>query len=130
MSGSLTELRQRVLCHLPLLNLGLGANSFDVAEAFEMPGVRVGFGWNRGEPPPLLRGILTDRLATTDNKFEPVCRGSRGEVLLVAFAAQGPGMQQWSAPCAAARAAGVQLDCLYLADPSNSYSVNGGGVRY
>eukprot|EP00966_Prymnesium_polylepis_P102387 2371932-Prymnesium_polylepis.1 len=28
---------------------------------------------------------------------------------------------QWVAPCAAARAAGVALDTLYVADPSNSY---------
>ena len=30
-------------------------------------------------------------------------------------------MQQWHAPCAAVRAAGVQLDTLYVADPSNSF---------
>jgi len=30
-------------------------------------------------------------------------------------------MQQWAAPCSAVRAAGVALDALYLADPSNSY---------
>jgi hypothetical protein len=43
-------------------------------------------------------------------------------VLLVAFAAQGPGMQQWQAAAAAPlRAAGASLDVLYLADPSNSY---------
>ena len=43
-------------------------------------------------------------------------------MLLVAFAAQGPGMQQWQAAAAAPlRAAGASLDALYLADPSNSY---------
>ena len=47
--------------------------------------------------------------------------GHRAELLLVAFAAQGAGMQQWVAPCAATRAAGMQLDALYVADPSNSY---------
>ena len=30
-------------------------------------------------------------------------------------------MQQWHAPCAAVRAAGLLLDTLYLADPSNSF---------
>ena len=83
--------------------------------------MRVGFGWNRGQPPPSLLGVLTDRVAVVDHRFEPACRGVRGEALLVAFAAQGPGLQQWVAPCSAARAAGVQLDTLYLADPSNSY---------
>ena len=30
-------------------------------------------------------------------------------------------MQQWAVPAAAARASGVPLDVLYLADPSNAY---------
>ncbi|EOD05436.1 Hypothetical protein EMIHUDRAFT_448659 [Emiliania huxleyi CCMP1516] len=96
---------------------------------------RIGLGWNRGTPPAALRDVLTDRLATTDHFFEPMAAGVRGDVLLVAFAAQGPGMQQWAAPCAAARAAGVAVDALYLADPSNSYYLQDpaggwGGVRY
>ena len=45
----------------------------------------------------------------------------RGDLLLLAFSAQGPGMQQWHAPCAAVRAAGLLLDTLYIADPSNSF---------
>jgi len=44
-----------------------------------------------------------------------------GDLLLVAFSAQGPGMQQWHAPVAALRAAGLRVDALYLADPSNSF---------
>ena len=118
---NLAELRERVLRHLPLLNLGLGANQFDLKEAFEWPGTRVGLGWNRGTPPSQLAGTLNDRLALVDHHFEPACVGHRAPVLLVAFAAQGPGMQQWQVPCAAARAAGGPLDVLYLADPSNSY---------
>eukprot|EP00966_Prymnesium_polylepis_P297355 6870206-Prymnesium_polylepis.1 len=59
-----------------------------------MSPTRVGLGWNATPPPPPLRGVLTDRFATVDHKFEPACRGVRGEALLVAFAAQGPGMQQ------------------------------------
>ena len=121
--GTLAALHETVLRHLPLLNIGLGANDLDLSEGTsELPGVRLGLGWNRGaDPPPSLRGILTDRFATVDHLFDPSCKGVRGDVLLVAFAAQGPGMQQWVAPCAATRAAGVSLDALYLADPSNSY---------
>ena len=118
---NLAELRERVLRHLPLLNLGLGANQFDLSEAFEWPGTRVGLGWNGGTPPSQLAGTLNDRLALVDHLFEPACVGHRAPVLLVAFAAQGPGMQQWQVPCSAARAAGGPLDVLYLADPSNSY---------
>ena len=131
----LCSLRDRVLRHLPLLNLALGANRFDLAEAFELPGVRMGLGWNHGVVPTPLRGVLTDRFATADHLFEPACRGHRAPILLVAFAAQGPGMQQWAVPAAAARAAGAQLDALYVADPSNSYYLqdpSGGwrGVEY
>jgi hypothetical protein len=112
-----------LLRHLPLLNIGLGANSLDLDEGTcELPGVRLGLGWNRGAPPPpALRGILTDRFATVDHLFDPASKGTRGDVLLVAFAAQGPGMQQWVAPLSATRQAGVALDALYVADPSNSY---------
>ena len=83
--------------------------------------MRVGLAWNVSEPPVEMRGVLTDRAATVDHLFDPVCRGHRAEVLMVAFAAQGAGMQQWVAPCSATRAAGVAVDALYLADPSNSY---------
>eukprot|EP01046_Picozoa_sp_COSAG06_P015786 COSAG06_NODE_1023_length_11042_cov_2.398337_1_plen_2013_part_00 len=117
----LTALRERVLRHLPLLNLGLGANCFDLAEAFEQPGTRVGLAWNHGEPPASLRGVLTDHFATVDHLYDPASKDERGEILLVAFAAQGPGMQQWASPTAAIRAAGLSIDTLYLADPSNSY---------
>lgn len=120
--GSLTTLRERILRHLPLQNLALGCNALDLSEAFGMDDVRIGLGWNRGEPPEALRGALTDRLGLVDHLFEPLCKdGRRADVLLVAFAAQGPGMLQWAVPCAAARAAGVSIDALYLADPSNSY---------
>ena len=51
------------------------------------PGVRLGLGWNRGAPPPLLRGLLTDRLATTDHLFDPACSGgTRSDVRLAATA--------------------------------------------
>ena len=119
--GSIGALHAKVLKHLPLLNIGLGANLLELSTAFELPGVRLGLGWNVGSPPPSLQRALTDRFATVDHLFDPLCRGCRGDVLLVAFAAQGPGMQQWVAPCSATRAAGVALDALYLADPSNSY---------
>ena len=109
------------MCSLRRPRLPTGANRFDLKEAFEWPGTRVGFGWNRGTPPSQLAGTLNDRLALVDHHFEPACVGHRAPVLLVAFAAQGPGMQQWQVPCAAARAAGGPLDVLYLADPSNSY---------
>ena len=122
LSGSLAALRTRVLDHLPLQNLALGANRFDLAEAFALADVRVGLGWNLGTPPPSLAGLLTDRFGIVDQLFEPMSGGGRrADVLLVAFAAQGPGMLQWAVPVAAARAAGVSLDALYLADPSNSY---------
>ena len=131
----LSRLHERVLRHLPLLNLGLGCNRLDLSEAIEMPSVRLGLAWNAGTPPIPLQGVLTDRFATVDHSFEPACNGHRGDVLLVAFAAQGAGMQQWAAPCSATRAAGVALDALYLADPSNSYylqdpSCEYDGVRY
>ena len=51
-------------------------------------------------------------------------------MLLVAFSAQGPGIQQWQAAALAPlRALGASLDALYLADPSNSYYLQdpGGG---
>ena len=51
-------------------------------------------------------------------------------MLLVAFSAQGPGIQQWQAAAVAPlRALGASLDALYLADPSNSYYLQdpGGG---
>ena len=51
-------------------------------------------------------------------------------MLLVAFSAQGPGIQQWQvAALAPLRALGASLDALYLADPSNSYYLQdpGGG---
>ena len=60
----------------------------------------------------------------------PCSRGTRGDVLLVAFSAQGPGIQQWQAAAVAPlRALGASLDALYLADPSNSYYLQdpGGG---
>ena len=51
-------------------------------------------------------------------------------MLLVAFSAQGPGIQQWQAAAVAPlRALGASLDALFLADPSNSYYLQdpGGG---
>ena len=130
----LRALRESTLRHLPLQNLGLGANCFELSEAFELPNARVGLGWNHGEAPTPLRG-LSMWLATTDHAFEAASAGSRGQLLCVAFAAQGPGMQQWLAPIASARSSGVLLDALYLADPSNSYYLqdpSGGwqGLRY
>lgn len=119
---NLEELRSRCFNHLPALgNLGLGANSFDSAEAFALPGVRVGLGWNAGVVPEQFRGVLNAQLATTDHVYEPAAKGAVGDVLVVAFAGQGVGNQQWASPCAAVRAAGIALDALYLADPSNSY---------
>ena len=126
----LSRLHERVLRHLPLLNLGLGCNKLDLSEAIEMPSVRLGLAWNAGTPPIPLQGVLTDRFATVDHSFEPACNGHRGDVLLVAFAAQGAGMQQWAAPCSATRAAGVALDALYLADPSNSYYLQDPSCEY
>lgn len=118
----LAELRETVIRHLPLSEgLGLGANRLGLTAAFELPGVRLGLAWNLGAPPAHLAERLTDHFGTTDHVFDPLVRGGRAALLLVAFAAQGAGMQQWAAPCAAARAAGVPLDALYLADPSNSY---------
>jgi hypothetical protein len=130
----LASLRERVLRHLPLQNLGLGNNRFDLSEAFELEGVRVGLGWNVGAPPPPLARFEM-WLATSDHAFEPACAGVRAQILVVAFSAQGPGMQQWIGPVTAARAAGVQLDALYVADPSNSYylqdpSGQWDGLRY
>ena len=122
---SLTVLRERVLTHLSLHNLGLGSNCFDLSEAFEQPGTRVGLAWNNGDPPAGLRGVLTDRFATTDHLYDAASKTARGELLLVAFAAQGPGMQQWASPTAAIRSAGLSIDTLYLADPSNSYYMCG-----
>jgi acyl-CoA synthetase (AMP-forming)/AMP-acid ligase II/Leucine-rich repeat (LRR) protein len=118
----LSLLKQRVLDHLPLTNAALGANSFDLREAFEQPSARLGLAWNRGEPPagPLC-GVFTDNFATVDHLYDPASPGSRGAVLMVAFAAEGAGMRQWASPCAAVRGAGLALDTLYLADPSNSY---------
>ena len=117
-----------MLCRLPLgEGVGLGANRFELAEAFELPGVRLGLGWNRGDPPENLRGVLTDRFGSTDHVFDAAIAARRAGLLLVGFAAQGAGMQQWAAPAAAARAAGVELDVLYLADPSNSYYLQGPG---
>ena len=118
--SGLATLREAVLRHLPLQNLALGSNRFDLAEGFLLPECRVGLGWNLGVPPPSLPA-LTDWFACTDHVFEAACEGVRGDLLLLAFSAQGPGMQQWHAPCAAVRAAGVQLDTLYVADPSNSF---------
>ena len=84
--------------------------------------MRVGLAWNDGTPPPQLAGKLTDRFSIVDHDFDAACRGTRSPVLLVAFAAQGPGMQQWGmAAVGPLRAAGVALDVLYLVDPSNSY---------
>ena len=96
------------------------------------PGVRLGLGWNRGAPPPPLRGLLTDRFATIDHLFDPACSGgTRSDVLLVAFSAQGPGIQQWQAAAVAPlRALGTSLDALYLADPSNSYYLQDPGCGW
>lgn len=117
----LSALQERIFRHLPLTNLGLGCNELNLSETVDMPGVRVGLAWNTGMPPEHLRRVLTDRIATVDHLYEPMCKGHYADVLLVAFAAQGAGMQQWVAPCSATRAAGVGIDALYLADPSNSY---------
>ena len=120
--SGLSALREGVLRHMPLQNLGLGTNRFDLSEGFELPGVRVGLAWNEGAPPPHLAGKLTDRFSIVDHDFDAACRGTRSATLLVAFAAQGPGMQQWGmAAVGPLRAAGVALDVLYLVDPSNSY---------
>ena len=76
-------------------------------------------------PEQAKEGALTLTLALT-----PCRRGTRGDVLLVAFSAQGPGIQQWQAAALAPlRALGASLDALYLADPSNSYYLQdpGGG---
>lgn len=118
--SDLPRLRASVLASMPLQNLALGANRFDLAHAFELPDCRVGLGWNAGEPPPQLPP-LTDWFACRDHLFEPACVGVRGDVLLVAFSAQGPGVQQWQAPAAALRSSGLQLDVLFVADPSNSF---------
>lgn len=106
-----------------LQNLQLGANMFDVTDAFELPGVRVGLGWNcgNGKLPVSISCALTENFGITDHHYDPICVGHRGDILVVAFAGQGVGNLQWNTPCAAARAAGVALDALYLADPSNSY---------
>ena len=116
----LPALATRVLASMPLQNLALGANRFDLAHAFDLADCRVGLGWNGGVLPAHLPP-LTDRFAASDHTFEAACAALRGEVLLVAFSAQGPGMQQWHAPAAALRASGLQLDALYVADPSNSF---------
>ena len=128
----LAALHERVFSLLPLQNLALGQNELDLAEAFEWPGVRLGLGWNRGAPPPPLRGLLTDRFATIDHLFDPACSGgTRSDVLLVAFSAQGPGIQQWQAAAVAPlRALGTSLDALYLADPSNSYYLQDPGCGW
>ena len=118
--SDLPKLRARVLAPMRLQNLALGANCFDLADAFELADCRVGLGWNCGSLPATLPR-LTDRFAAADHLFEPACAAMAGEVLLVAFSAQGPGMQQWHAPAAALRATGLQLDALYVADPSNSF---------
>jgi leucine-rich repeat protein SHOC2 len=117
---NLASLRARVLDSIPLQNLALGLNHFDLSEAFELPNARVGFGWNFGTPPASLPA-LTDRFATADHLFEPCAARATGDVLMVAFSAQGPGVQQWHAPAAALRASGLRLDALYVADPSNSF---------
>ena len=116
----LARLRERLFDKFPLQNLALGANAFDLSEAYDLPDARVGLGWNLGAPPRHLPP-LTDRFATSDHLFEPACAGARAAVLLVAFSAQGPAVQQWHAPCAALRAAGAPLDALYVTDPSNSF---------
>ena len=118
---SLASLNERVLRHMPLQNLGLGNNCFDLAEAFDIDGARVGLGWNHGTPPRALGDKLSMWFASCDHVFEPHCAGVRAPLLLVAFAAQGPGMQQWLAPVLGCRSSGVQLDALFVADPSNSY---------
>ena len=110
----------RVLSNMPLQNLALGANRFDLAHAFDLPDCRVGLGWNGGMLPTHLPP-LTDGFAASDHTFEAACAALQGEMLLIAFSAQGPGMQQWHAPAAALRAWGLQLDALYVADPSNSF---------
>jgi len=120
--SALRCLREEVVQHLPnLQNLALGANAFNLAEAFKLPGCRIGLGWNAGTAPEGLSERLTEDFATTEACFDPASRGTRGEVLLVAFAGQGIGNLQWAAPCAAARAAGLAVDALYLADPANAY---------
>ena len=123
--GSLGTLNAQIFEHLiDLMNLGLGSNRFDLREEpFNRPGLRLGLAWNAYGPlfDSPLYGVLTDTLATTDHIFDAASPGARAEVLLVAFAAQGAGMQQWTSPCAAVRGAGLAVDVLYLADPSNSY---------
>ena len=121
--SNLHHLQQNILRHLPLQNLGLGNNKFDLSEAFDIDGARVGLGWNQGEAPrPSLQDQLSMWFASTDHHFDPACKGTRGQILLIAFAAQGPGMQQWLSPVAASRSSGLHaLDALYVADPSNSY---------
>ena len=130
----LPTLAARVLSNMPLQNLALGANRFDLAHAFDLPDCRVGLGWNGGMLPTHLPP-LTDGFAASDHTFEAACAALQGEMLLIAFSAQGPGMQQWHAPAAALRAWGLQLDALYVADPSNSFylqdpSGTWGGLKY
>lgn len=86
----LALLWERVLRHLPILNLGLGANQFDLVEAalLDLPGTRVGLAWNRGSAPSQLAHVLTDRLALTDHLLDQACRSHRAPILVVAFAAQ------------------------------------------
>lgn len=73
--SGLAALNKAVLRHLPLQNVALGLNRFDLAEAFDCPGARVGLGWNAGSPPPPLQSALTEWVAVTDQLFEPACRG-------------------------------------------------------
>jgi acyl-CoA synthetase (AMP-forming)/AMP-acid ligase II/Leucine-rich repeat (LRR) protein len=91
--NGLEHVRTSLVDHLPMLaNLGLGSNYFDLSEAFERRGTRVGLAWNPGEPSAAqLRGVLTDQFATVDHLYEPMCQGTRGEILVVGFAAQGAG---------------------------------------
>ena len=134
--SDLAGLRRRILDKMPLQNLGLGNNRFDLADAFERDGTRVGLGWNGGGPVPRpLARKLSMWFASTDHALDLHCDGVRAPLLLVAFAAQGPGMQQWLAPVLTCRASGLALDALFVADPSNSYYLQdpGGawdGVRY
>jgi len=120
--SDLQRLRSRILEGLPLQNLALGFNDFDLSQAFCLAESRVGLGWNcRGGDPPAHLPRLSDRFAVCDHLFDPASAGGHGDVLLVALASQGPGVQQWHGATAALRAAGISLDVLYVADPSNSF---------
>eukprot|EP00941_MAST-03F_sp_MAST-3F-sp1_P005153 g5153.t1 len=125
--NDLNYLKSNIFDKLPALsNLALGLNLFDFSKTSKISinklkrtGTRIGLAWNNGIEKQAK--ILTDYFGTCDCLFEPACKSICGDILVIAFAAQGAGMQQWTAPISAARSAGISVDALYMADPSNSY---------